>query len=123
MLLTLPWLYFILKDKILFYQEHQQVIEILQQKPASKPLVVVVPDYLFHSRNYFLGYQPTDSISFIRYSEADSTAGQNVQLLLINHNLNHNPSFHQPGEYEHILEAAGQKQLHWKSGPLALYEL
>jgi hypothetical protein len=98
---------------------------MLQQEAVSvtKPLIVVVPDYLYHSRNYFLRYKQADSISFIRYSEADSTAGQNVQLLLINYNLKQNPSFHQSGEYEHILEAAAQKRLYWKNGPLALYEL
>ncbi|NDK54503.1 ArnT family glycosyltransferase [Pontibacter fetidus] len=116
--------YFALKDKTLYYPEHQEVMKVVTERVKTEGLIVaILPDYLFHGSTYFLKYKPVQKLTLTPYSETDTTDLVAGKLLLINRNLNTTTSFHQKSGYTKLIEMAKKGKLIWEKHPLQLYEL
>lgn len=114
--------YFMLREKTLHYQEHKNIITVLEQHASEAQITsAIVPNYLLSSKNHFLEYKQVSGLKF--YSYHDTTTAGKRSLLLVNRSLNSNPSYYGSAPGKALLNAAKQGKLVWKEGPVELYEL
>lgn len=123
LILLIRPMYFMVKPKVLYYDEHQDVVAYLKVHAPNEGTVLYAPAYFTKAASYYGNFNGNRLIQTVHYSPVKLIDNRAVKYLLINDKINSQTPFTESIDNEAVLELFPEKKLVYQSGPLFLYKV